>query len=1019
MILEISNLKEIEEENSKNEISNDQLRKKKNLEYFLKIKRNIIDLFLVHNDLLSEGQLLPKSNSEPNLNKAKNYAKNKIMKKEIGDKSKILNIEENKLNEEVKNKIFYFNINESNEKNQQSIKSYNSIEKWGKNINKDGEINLNENNSYKDMNIVNYKINNSESNINKIQNLENSKKKINKIISKNNPINSIEDNSSINSSKNGNSIKNSNNNNKRKSFYSASSFGKNFILKNKVCKSTKNNENKYNRNNKYSDDNPIMAYYLDKNLGNFYLVTDQKSQEELEGINYMNFFPMNEKETKNKDKDIMSCIYIDNKIQKFQKERNNDKINENNKNNEEDNPIFNFNGLNKNNGFELDENAEKKFDFQNIDNLNLKNNNNIIEDNFKKDINNENDNNSNNNRNPIKGIKINEKDNIDSIINNNNPIGNNYYLNINTNLFLDNNAKSNSNSNNYLDNYNNIPIKSNNESYNENNNEFPVNKEKKSINFLINGIDNNIINNYNNLSINEDTNMKLPLFLSNTNFDFNNISLKEFKLDSEILNELSNLNKIDFNQNCSESSDYQSLDNFYNPLNKQINNLNNNNMNNNIEFNFNNINNLNKNANIIYNKRYNINYTSDSRKSINIIPLNKSFYEYTDEELIQYAIPLIKDQSGCRFLQDKIKNNQYFGNEQLFPKIKSNIKELGCDPFGNYFLQVLIEVLNYDNLNALLNLVKKEFTNLCICPHGTRVIQKMIEKVATIPELINKFIHNINMNDLGKICKSAYGNHIIQKFLTTIHNLESTKFIYDYIYNNFLEIAETKHGVCVIQKCVSEGNEIQRKKLYDLILKNFDKLIKDQFANYLIQYILINIKSKNQFFEIIPLIKKIEDNLLDYCKSKFSANVIEKCFESNENYIKEYILESLLNRYKDNIIEILLDPYGIYIIQKALKLNSIYKKKLCDLINQKENELRNININDFKYKGIIKIINSIKELAMIFSKIKEYNNTTAYKYNNQIIYNNIHYCDEVEHRNNNRGKNKRGRKNYRGNNGKY
>ena len=332
-------------------------------------------------------------------------------------------------------------------------------------------------------------------------------------------------------------------------------------------------------------------------------------------------------------------------------------------------------------------------------------------------------------------------------------------------------------------------------------------------------------------------------------------------------------------------------------------------------------------------------------------------------------------------------------------------------------MQVLIEILNYDNLNELLNLVKKEFTNICICPHGTRVIQKIIERIATIPDLINKFINNININDLSIICQSAYGNHILQKFLITIHNLESTKFIFDYIYNNFMEIAETKHGVCVIQKCVSEGNEIQRKKLYNLILKNFDKLIKDQFANYLIQYILINTKSQEQFLEIMPLIKKIKDNLLDYCKSKFSANVIEKCFENNDNYIKEQILESLLNRYKDNIIEILLDQYGIYIIQKALKLNSIYKKKLCDIINQKENELRNININEFKYKGIIKIINSVKEMAVIFSKVRTYNNSKSYNYNN--IAANNYYSNEVEHRNNNRGKNKRGRKHFRGSNGKY
>ncbi len=51
------------------------------------------------------------------------------------------------------------------------------------------------------------------------------------------------------------------------------------------------------------------------------------------------------------------------------------------------------------------------------------------------------------------------------------------------------------------------------------------------------------------------------------------------------------------------------------------------------------------------------------------------FYYYTDDNLIQYAIPLIKAQSGCRFLQDKIKTNQYFTNEKLLPWIKNNLKK--------------------------------------------------------------------------------------------------------------------------------------------------------------------------------------------------------------------------------------------------------------------------------------------------------------------------------------------------------
>ena len=105
-----------------------------------------------------------------------------------------------------------------------------------------------------------------------------------------------------------------------------------------------------------------------------------------------------------------------------------------------------------------------------------------------------------------------------------------------------------------------------------------------------------------------------------------------------------------------------------------------------------------------------------------------------------------------------------------------------------------------------------------------------------------------------------------------------------------MDIAQTKHGVCIIQKCVSEGDENHREKIYKLILMNFNNLIKDQFGNYLIQYILINTKTEEKLKEILPILNKIEESMLDLCKSKYSANVIEKCFENGDNITRENVI---------------------------------------------------------------------------------------------------------------------------------
>ena len=103
MILDFSNFNETEEESPKIELVNTQIRKQKELEYFMKIKRNIIDLFLVDNDLLFDGKILKKSNSEPNIKKLKK--KNKSNYKTIHQAKKEINFINLNIQEEEKNKI--------------------------------------------------------------------------------------------------------------------------------------------------------------------------------------------------------------------------------------------------------------------------------------------------------------------------------------------------------------------------------------------------------------------------------------------------------------------------------------------------------------------------------------------------------------------------------------------------------------------------------------------------------------------------------------------------------------------------------------------------------------------------------------------------------------------------------------------------------------------------------------------------------------------------------------------------
>ena len=145
----------------------------------------------------------------------------------------------------------------------------------------------------------------------------------------------------------------------------------------------------------------------------------------------------------------------------------------------------------------------------------------------------------------------------------------------------------------------------------------------------------------------------------------------------------------------------------------------------------------------------------------------------------------------------------------------------------------------------------------------------------------------------------------------------------------------------------------------------------------------------------------------------------------------DHILNSLIENNSENIIDILLDKYGIYVIQKALKLkNSEHKNKLIEIINNKEKELKSINFGDYKYKNVLKIINSHKELIEILSKYikinnnkqnnienKEKNENNERDKNNEDNNENIQIFKGEENQNEyykyNKGRNKRRRKYFR------
>ena len=276
-----------------------------------------------------------------------------------------------------------------------------------------------------------------------------------------------------------------------------------------------------------------------------------------------------------------------------------------------------------------------------------------------------------------------------------------------------------------------------------------------------------------------------------------------------------------------------------------------------------------------------------------------------------------KNQNYCHYLQLKIISNPQYSNNILYHFLIPYMLQLINNVYGNLIYQNFIEVLEQNNLYHLVNFIKNNFIEISHSPNGTRVIQKLIEKIyqnKSYKSFI--FLYLIEMIK-GKVCELSIdenANHIIQKFIIYIPS-PLNNFIYYEICQNFLLISITKYGCCVIQKCLNNGINEQREKLVYLILQNTFFLITNQFGNYIYQCLLfLNDDNIN-----MKMINIIFPQIISLSKEKYSSNVIEKLFDIHNEKIVNYLINSICSNEK-KIIDLITDKYGNYIIQKILSV---------------------------------------------------------------------------------------------------
>ena len=311
------------------------------------------------------------------------------------------------------------------------------------------------------------------------------------------------------------------------------------------------------------------------------------------------------------------------------------------------------------------------------------------------------------------------------------------------------------------------------------------------------------------------------------------------------------------------------------------------------------------------------NYSQSCQSSTNIRDDSKNRsrnYNYNEKMKI-----MLKDQNGSKYIQKKIEEKSPEFLHKLYEQIKNNLFDIITDQYGNYVIQKFVDFCDKKQISILLKQLslsnKNNFNTLyeiSINNYGTRAIQKIFENLSDHMteediQIILKFIKG----NVSSLIKNINGNRVIQSVIENIKNKSLLSPIYKEMNENLLDIITTKSGCCVFSKILINITEEDFNSMIDIILANKEKLINDEYGNFILQRIikLGNVKFNEKIFEFV------KNNIVAFSCQKFSSNVVESCIGNDPP--RQDVINKLIE--KNNINQLILDQYGNYIVQNALE----------------------------------------------------------------------------------------------------
>ena len=299
----------------------------------------------------------------------------------------------------------------------------------------------------------------------------------------------------------------------------------------------------------------------------------------------------------------------------------------------------------------------------------------------------------------------------------------------------------------------------------------------------------------------------------------------------------------------------------------------------------------------------------------------------------QNILKSLMDQNQTIYLQKQLRTISKEAIDYIIEQLKGIFREIMKDKNGNYFCSDLFKECVQEQRIKILKELSPILVDDCLNNYASHAIQTLIDGASS--EFEYKLILS-SFNDHNKliyVCLDPCGAYTIQKIIERIPDKYREEF--NFIFSSFIGfISRKKYGIVNVKKFISgTKNSLIRVQIMRFVEENFMILAEDQYANYLIQFLL---EKWNNIPEGNEIKRMVRYNFEKMCEKKYSSFICELYIKIISPEERKELFESLnVDKFKRS------NNHNSNEILKILDFNKINNYKSNEQISKNGNNNMN------------------------------------------------------------------------------